>query len=54
MPTYEFECLNCKENFELKLSLDEYNAKKFTCPKCKSNQLKQKVSSFFAQTDSKT
>ncbi|MGE4358126.1 MAG: FmdB family zinc ribbon protein [Candidatus Omnitrophota bacterium] len=54
MPVYEFQCLKCKELFEVKCSVEEYNKLKPTCPKCKSAKVERKISLFYAQTESKT
>ena len=41
MPTYEFKCKNCGNQFEANMSID---AKKDTkCPRCKSGELNQLI-----------
>jgi putative FmdB family regulatory protein len=42
MPIYEYECKKCGENFEVLL----FGNKTVTCPKCKSNEIFKKMSSF--------
>lgn len=54
MPTYEFYCEKCKKNFNLILSISEYDKKKFRCPKCKSEKVKQQVSLFQTKTSKKS
>jgi putative FmdB family regulatory protein len=55
MPTYEFNCERCGNQFSLILSLREYEKEKerFRCPKCKSRRVKQVLSSFIAKTTHK-
>lgn len=38
MPTYTFVCDNCKQAFEIFLSIRDYNSKQ-SCPKCKSKNV---------------
>lgn len=38
MPTYEYKCPKCKENFELKLGFF-HNKKDEKCPKCGSPEV---------------
>ena len=47
---YEFECRNCGDNFTLILSLAERREKELTCPKCKSREIEQRMSDFYAKT----
>ncbi len=54
MPTYEFYCEGCKKSFSIILSISEYEDKKYSCPKCKTKELKQQVSSFQAVTSKKS
>ncbi|MCM8783263.1 MAG: zinc ribbon domain-containing protein [Candidatus Omnitrophica bacterium] len=54
MPVYEFQCIKCSQNFEVKCSLEEYRKMKPACPKCKSEMVERKISLFYAQTESKT
>jgi putative FmdB family regulatory protein len=54
MPTYEFECENCKKRFTLTLSISDYEKKKRECPKCKSRKVKQRISSFQTVTSKKS
>jgi putative FmdB family regulatory protein len=54
MPTYEFYCEKCKKTFTLILSISEYEKKKYSCPECKSKNLKQQISSFQTVTSKKS
>ncbi|NVM20407.1 MAG: zinc ribbon domain-containing protein [Desulfobacterales bacterium] len=54
MPTYEYQCEECKDQFSLILSIAEHDEKAVTCPKCKSKEVKQIVSTFIAQTSRKS
>jgi|GEM_PF-1919803 putative FmdB family regulatory protein len=39
MPTYEFECRDCQEHFEVKTSFSSTSA--IYCPRCSSTSLKK-------------
>ena len=54
MPTYEYTCLKCGEQFTRIMSLKEFEAGKVTCPKCKAEEVKQQMSQFTAQTSRKS
>jgi len=54
MPTYEFICEKCKKPFTMIMKIAEYDKKKFQCPKCKSNKVKQQITSFQTITSSKS
>lgn len=56
MPTYEFNCEKCGNQFVLILSMREYEKEqeRFRCPKCKSKKVKQVMSSFTAKTTRKS
>ncbi len=41
MPTYEYQCEACKNEFLLVLSIAEHEKGKAACPKCQSEQVKQ-------------
>ncbi len=53
MPTYEFVCLKCREEFVRVMSISEYERDKPTCPKC-GGEAKQQMSSFIAKTSRKS
>lgn len=54
MPAYEFIWEKCKKRFSIQLSLADYEKKKWACPKCKSRNVKQQISSFHTQTSRKS
>lgn len=54
MPTYEYECQDCKKKFSLRSSIAEHNATKAICPKCKSKKVKQVISTFMTKTSRKS
>ena len=54
MPTYEYECLNCKKRFSLTSSISEHSKSKVSCPKCKSKKVKQVISTFMTKTSRKS
>ncbi len=45
MPIYEYSCTKCKEVFSVFQSVNA-SEKDTKCPKCNSNDVKKKVSSF--------
>jgi len=54
MPTYEFVCGKCGEEFVRIMSLSEYASGKITCPKCNSDDTKQQMSAFTPKTSRKS
>lgn len=54
MPIYEFVCGKCRKKFSLTMSISEYEKKKAACPKCKSSDVKQQISSFQTVTSKKS
>ncbi len=54
MPIYEFQCMDCKEIFTLKMSVMEMEKTKITCPKCGSENVKKMISKFHAMTSKKS
>lgn len=54
MPTYEYNCRDCGQQFEKITSIPEHDKNKPQCPNCKSKKVEQIISGFFAKTDSKT
>jgi putative FmdB family regulatory protein len=55
MPSYEYECKDCKKDFTIFLSLKELEAKpKIICPHCESDNVDRKLTGFFAKTDKKS
>ncbi len=43
MPTYDYRCIECREQFELFFSYAEYDQKKVTCPKCGSERVQRRI-----------
>jgi putative FmdB family regulatory protein len=54
MPTYEYECQECKKKFSLMLSISEHDKAKPPCPKCKGKKVKQSISAFTSKTSRKS
>ncbi len=54
MPVYEFICEECDHTFTLVISLAEYEKKDFSCPKCKSTEVKRQISAFQTITSKKS
>ena len=54
MPTYEYECLDCKKKFSVILSIPEHEKTKVSCPKCKGKKVKQSISTFTTKTSRKS
>jgi putative FmdB family regulatory protein len=54
MPTYEYECQDCKKKFTKILSISEHGKGNINCPKCKSLKVKQSISAFTAKTSRKS
>jgi len=43
MPTYDFICNNCNQNFEVFLTFAEYGKKTVTCAHCKSKNVRRRM-----------
>jgi putative FmdB family regulatory protein len=54
MPTYEYQCQECRKEFSLIMSIGEHGKKKPACPKCDSKKVQQQVSTFQAVTSKKS
>jgi putative FmdB family regulatory protein len=54
MPIYEFDCLKCRREFKLVLSLREYEKKNVSCPRCKSKKVEQILTSCQVVTSKKS
>ncbi len=54
MPTYEYRCRTCGEAFEARQSLMEKAKERPQCPKCKSGDVEQKFTAFYAKTGKKS
>ncbi len=57
MPTYEFLCAKCGNEFAEVISISEYeqrSKKGFRCPRCKSRRLEQKIGRVTVETSKKS
>jgi putative FmdB family regulatory protein len=54
MPTYEYRCQKCKEQFERIEHVAEHGKAKLRCPKCGSQKVERVLSAFFAKTSRKS
>jgi putative FmdB family regulatory protein len=54
MPVYEYRCLDCQEIFERSEHMDEHPTSSPECPRCKSVNVEQVFSAFFAKTGRKS
>jgi putative FmdB family regulatory protein len=54
MPTYEYECLECRKKFSRIMSIAEHDKGKVACPKCKGQKVKQVLSPFITKTSRKS
>ncbi len=54
MPLYEYQCESCGKEFTAAVSIAEHDRGEVLCPGCGSKKLKQLMSTFVAQTGSKT
>jgi putative FmdB family regulatory protein len=54
MPTYEYQCRECNNEFVEVLSIAEHDKEKVICPKCKSEKTFQLVSTFLTKTSRKS
>jgi len=54
MPTYEYQCKRCGENFDSTEHIKEHDTSKQECPKCGSKEVDQILGSFFAKTSRKS
>lgn len=50
MPTYEYRCRECKNVFERVEALADHGHGRPQCPQCKSRQVEQVFTAFFAKT----
>ena len=53
MPTYEYHCRDCENVFDRVEPLSEHGTRAPKCPKCKSRNVEQVLTSFFAKTSHK-
>jgi putative FmdB family regulatory protein len=51
---YDFQCESCQLSFTLKLSFAEYEQGNFTCPSCKSSNVRRVISHVNVRTSRKS
>jgi putative FmdB family regulatory protein len=55
MPTYEYECRQCKKTFTDRQTFQEHDEhKQVKCPKCDSTDVRQVIGRTFAKTSKKS
>jgi len=54
MPRYEFYCRDCKQDFEVILTISEYDKGGFKCPRCGGTNVEQQAAAFFTVTSKKS
>lgn len=54
MPTYEYRCTKCGEQFEQPEHIEEHEKSHPKCPSCGGKKVTQVFSSFFAKTSRKS
>lgn len=54
MPTYEYRCKKCGEVFDVSERLAEHAQSHPQCPKCKSEDVEQVLTAFYAKTSKKS
>ena len=54
MPTYEYRCDSCGKEFSLVMSMAEHGKGEVLCPDCRSDQVTQIFSTFYAKTSRKS
>lgn len=43
MPTYQYNCLECKRRFEVFMSYHEYGSRQVNCTHCGSNNIQRRI-----------
>jgi len=43
MPTYQYQCQECKKRFEVFFTYDEYGTQKVTCSNCESENVTRRI-----------
>ena len=54
MPRYEFACEECKQSFELSMTISERERGNVKCPKCKGTKVVPQLGGFMSQTSKKS
>jgi putative FmdB family regulatory protein len=50
MPVYQYHCRSCGHDFQHTEPLRDHGHTRTACPKCKSTQVNQVLTPFFAKT----
>jgi putative FmdB family regulatory protein len=54
MPSYDYQCPECKKKFSLMLTIKEHDGGKVKCPKCGGKKVEQRISPFMTKTSRKS
>jgi putative FmdB family regulatory protein len=54
MPVYQYHCRSCGHDFQQTEHIAEHGRGRRPCPKCKSTQVAQVLTPFFAKTTRKS
>jgi putative FmdB family regulatory protein len=54
MPTYEYRCQKCGNNFSVTMHIAEHDQERTTCPACKGTSIVQQYTAFYAKTSKKS
>ena len=54
MPTYDYHCTKCENEFSVKTTIEKHVKEKAKCPKCGSAEVKPLFKRFFAKTSRKS
>ena len=54
MPIYEYKCLDCGKESTLKLTLQDHNDQRVSCPSCSSQRMEQLIGAVMAKTSRKS
>jgi len=54
MPRYVFHCAKCDRDFELVISVSEYEKRDFSCPHCQGKQVERVFSAMQVVTSKKS
>ena len=54
MPSYDYRCRKCGQQFTTREKISEHDASATMCPQCKSQEVERVMSSFYAKTPRKS
>lgn len=54
MPTYEYHCEKCDQDFSKQMRMAEHDKADVECPKCHEHEASQRYSVFYAKTSKKS